>query len=42
MLSYRNVFIIVIGWRTFAVVGVGASVAAVLGLLAYFLFSGKG
>lgn len=34
-------FIIVIGWRRFAVVGAGASVAAVLALLAYFSFSGK-
>lgn len=32
----------IIGWRTFSVVGVGASVAAVLGLLAYFSFSSKG
>lgn len=32
----------IIGWQTFAVVGVGASVAAGLGLLAYFSFSSKG
>ncbi|KAH6805413.1 hypothetical protein C2S51_030244 [Perilla frutescens var. frutescens] len=30
------------GWRTFAIVGAGASVAAALGLLAYFSFSSKG
>ncbi|KAK6116376.1 hypothetical protein DH2020_049838 [Rehmannia glutinosa] len=30
------------GFRTFAVVGVGASVAAALGLLVYFSFSSKG
>lgn len=34
-------FIIIIGWRRIAVVGAGASVAAVLALLAYFSFSGK-